>query len=187
MRARLQDQWRYPTPPSPKNPLARLLGVGYVPHMSKVTEMLRARRQEVLAEMAPLKAELREIDAALAAIEDKPAPQTAKPKSGETVADHVNILLQEHPEGLHTRDFVEAMAKRFKRQITNRNMSWHLSKLKRERQLTQDGGGAWKLPQQKDETPSDGSDGVSKVAGEVGSSPDHEGESVTGNSPSNSS
>lgn len=140
--------------------------------MSKIKEILLARRNEVLAEIAPLKAEIREIDAALAAIgapvePRRPKPEdSAKPITSGTVIGQAQILLREAQRGLVTREIVEQIKARFGREISARNMSWHMSRMKREGLVTQTANGLWKLAGQNEETPpEEQSDGASITGG----------------------
>ena len=124
--------------------------------MSKTHELLVARRREVLAEIAPLKAELKEIDAALAAIsgEVPPAPSARAGLRQGSISSNTLAILQNHPEGLTTRAVREEMQRRFDREIAPRNMSWHLSHLKRDKHVVLDGG-VWSIPGSNNEAPDD--------------------------------
>lgn len=124
--------------------------------MSKIQEMLIARRKEVLAEIVPLKAELKEIDTALAAIGGEvsadPPVQTG-PRSG-SISSNALAVLEGHIEGLATRSVVEAIQQRFGREIAPRNMSWHLSHLKRDNRVVLNDG-LWSIPSSNNEAPDD--------------------------------
>ena len=113
--------------------------------MSKIVEMLAARRREIEAQFAPLKAELKEIDLALAAIEGRPpAPTQGKPRK-PSVIDRIIELLTAEPSGLPTAEIAKRMKDQFGREVSNRNMSWHLSRLKRDGGIVQVDG-LWRLP-----------------------------------------
>lgn len=130
--------------------------------MSKIHEMLLARRKEVVAEIAPLKAELKEIDTALAAIsgEVPSAPSTRTGPRPGSISSNALAVLQDHPEGLRTRSVVEAIQSRFGREITPRNMSWHLSHLKRDKRVVLVGD-VWRIPDNNSEAPDDSPSGAS--------------------------
>ena len=113
--------------------------------MSKVRELLHARRREIAAQLAPLKAELKEIDTALAAIEERVVMPAGHGRRKPSISHRALEILSDTPQGLATGGVVEQMKSRFDREITNRNMSWHLSRLKTERKIIQVGE-LWRLP-----------------------------------------
>lgn len=124
--------------------------------MSKIHELLLSRRKEVLAEIAPLKAELKEIDTALSAISgEMPSAPLARigPRSG-SINSSTLVVLRDHPEGLRTRAVAKAIHQRFNREITPRNMSWHLSHLKRDKRVVLIEG-VWSILGSTNEAPGD--------------------------------
>lgn len=138
--------------------------------MGKITEILTKRRREVLAEIeaavGPLQAELREIDAALEAIGGSPnrgmKPQIAarhRTRRRLSIADRTIQVLEVHPKGLKTADIAAELNKGYENIITNRNVSWYLSQLKRdgrvilEREL-------WRITCEIDETPDSAESGA---------------------------
>lgn len=105
--------------------------------MSKTRELLTERRREVEAEIAPLKAELKEIDAALTAITGGGritghAPTVTRAPS---IVDQTLAILEAHPPGLPMRVILKALLTEYGREITPHSMSWHLSHMKRDNQL----------------------------------------------------
>lgn len=130
--------------------------------MSKIRSLLEARKREVLSEMAPLKAELSEIERALAAIsEGTPTSGGSQRKTSQNIGDQALAILHKHPKGLRTADVRKQIGQQFGRDIINRNMSWHLSRLKREGSLIQEGE-LWKIAPAKNETPDAGTSSVSE-------------------------
>ena len=125
-------------------------------NMSKIHEMLLTRRKEVLAEITPLKAELKEIDTALAAIggEVPSAPSARTGLRQGSISSNTLAILQDHPEGLATRAITAVMLQRFGREMAPRNMSWHLSHLKRDQHVVLDGD-VWRIPGSNNEAPDD--------------------------------
>ncbi len=120
--------------------------------MSKVREILLDRRKEIEAEIAPLRAELKEIDAALAAISGGVSSSSTKGLRAGSIGAQALAVLGEHPNGLRTREIVRQMRRQFGREIAKRNMSWHLSHLKRDGHLIQTDE-RWRIAPSKDETP----------------------------------
>lgn len=116
--------------------------------MSKVTEILSERAKQLEAQMALLQKELAEIRVALRAIKGE-APERAKPakraRGKKTIPALILQALGSRPEGLPTAEVVEVLQTDHKRAVTRRNMSWQLSKLKRDKVLIQEGE-LWKLP-----------------------------------------
>lgn len=114
--------------------------------------MLLGRQSEVKAEIAPLKAELKEIDAALAAISGGGTRATPRGARAVSISEQTLAVLSRHPDGLATATIAEALRAEYARLIRNRNMSWHLSKLKREGKIILDGE-HWRIPPVQNETP----------------------------------
>ncbi|MCH9052263.1 MAG: hypothetical protein IIA72_14475 [Proteobacteria bacterium] len=137
--------------------------------MSKIKELLLARRREVKGEITPLKAELKEIDTALAAIGGNPVVAAKGNVRAGSIADQTLDILNDHPGGLPTRTMVREMRHRFGREIEKRNMSWHLSRLKREDKLILDGE-LWRIPSAQNETP-DSISGASSTTGDGNGNP----------------
>ena len=104
--------------------------------MSKITDLLIARRNQVEADMAQVtrqyRAEIDEIDKALAAIrgETPTSVKRIRLRLLETIPDQTMAILMEYPTGLKMRDVLEMVNTRFDRKIAPKNMSWHLAHLK---------------------------------------------------------
>lgn len=121
-----------------------------------------ARKREVEDEIAKLTAllgaELGEIDIALAAIAGKPpnAPTRRKRKKykrrAKSIGDKAIEIIGMHPKGLQTRETTEKYNAKYKQHVSKRNMSWHLSKLKREGKLVLEGD-LWKSKAPDSEAP----------------------------------
>lgn len=131
--------------------------------MSKTHDLLVARREEVKAQMAPLKAELEEINAALAAIDDRSGMVRVRYRTRRSIGDLAIEVLRNYPDGARTRRIVREVSERFNRVVKNQNMSWHLSHLKSGGRVVLDGG-LWRLPTTKHEA----SDVASSDASEDG-------------------
>ena len=131
--------------------------------MSKITEMLLARKREVQDEIAKLTAslgaELSQIDVALAAIEGKPSKRPRQRKrlkkhkrTKHTIGGKTLEIINMHPNGLQTREITEKFNAKHNETLLTRNMSWHLSKLKREQEVVLEGD-LWKPKAPEDEAP----------------------------------
>ncbi|MCT7377969.1 hypothetical protein [Chelativorans salis] len=138
--------------------------------MSKVKDLLVARRREIEAELGPLQAELEQIDAALSAIEPKTPTrkerrrtatkekprgtrtqrEKAKRKRQPSIADQSRGLLEQNPQGLDTAEIARKLEESHGRKATMRTISTQLSALKRQGRLRQEGR-LWRLPISKPE------------------------------------
>ncbi|MCH8097659.1 MAG: hypothetical protein IID53_11320, partial [Proteobacteria bacterium] len=66
------------------------------------------------------------------------------------IREQVLAVLEDYPEGLPSREIAEKVNTRFGRKIKSSNISWHLSHLKKDEELTL-GNGVWRLPANQDE------------------------------------
>ena len=126
----------------------------YNPSMSKTREILLGRKRQILAEMAPLRAELEEIDIALAAISGSLSPTVTQDKNkpkAQSIGGQALAVLKDYPNGLPTGQIGHQLKVRFERNISNRNMSWHLSHLKKAGHVVLDGE-LWRIPPAERET-----------------------------------
>ena len=119
--------------------------------MSKTTQLLQDRRAEIEAEIAPLKTELKEIDAALAAIQGKPPRIRDRSRAPQSIGDQVMAILKIYPQGLPTRQIRAKLMEDYGRKITTRSTSWNMSHLKRQERVILVGE-LWKIPS-TDEAP----------------------------------
>lgn len=120
--------------------------------MSKIREILLARRAEIESQIAPLQDELKEIAVALAAMTGGGAP-TGEPsippvrhreRLTKTVPQQIVAVIADAPEGMANADVVFAMGSRFKRQLSTATTSWYLSNLKKDGRLKLEGD-RWKV------------------------------------------
>jgi len=135
--------------------------------------MLLSRKASLSNAIAEFQAELNDIDAALAGISGKDTRSSAQQRTQrpKSIQEQILHTLKNHPEGGSSRWFVKSLLDEFNREISPRNMSWNLSRLKSEGRLVLDNG-RWKMRPLKNETPSeDKSEGVSEITGEVRASP----------------
>ena len=123
--------------------------------MSKLKQMLLARKKEVEAEIqkatAPLQAELREIELALSAIGGTVSVQHSMPFKlkpptvKKSVTEQVTEILENNKNGIKTVDIAEILRSDYGRTIKNQDVSWYLSKLKKDEKVTLEDGGLWKV------------------------------------------
>jgi hypothetical protein len=139
--------------------------------MTRVRSTLESLRDELLGQIAPLKAQLEPLEAELADVQTAltalgftpsrpavdPAPkaiENPEPTPRRLVGNRRLILavLRAHPEGLTNSEIVEALDDAFGHKITRANCSWYLTHLKNEHQVIRGENGLW-LAAHKDEAP----------------------------------
>lgn len=104
--------------------------------------------------MKALRAELREIEAATAAVQDSPGSDGARPaatsiqRSGPTLKEMAIAILMEHPDGLEANDVRDQIAEKFGTQVKRESMSPQLSRLAREGVIRRGGHNKWLLKTQ---------------------------------------
>ena len=121
-------------------------GLGIPKTVSRAKALLTKRAQAIEDTMATLQAELALIKAALNAIGDGSTERVGQRSPGikRTISILTEEILSDHPEGLRTAEIVQVLNTAHKRAISRRNMSWHLSKMRREGALTREGP-LWRL------------------------------------------
>lgn len=116
--------------------------------MSKIREMLLARRKEIKSEMAPLEKELAEIDAALAVISQPELPLSdhslKSDKILHTAREQIHAILSLFPSGLKSSEVKACLREHYGREMKSHNVSWYLSRLKADGKLELFGE-RWKL------------------------------------------
>lgn len=124
--------------------------------MSKLQQMLLDRKRAVEAEIqkatAPLQSELREIEIALTAIGGNNAPKQAslfqgreKLSSKQSATEQILEILDNNKSGIKTVKIADILRLDYERDIKNQDVSWYLSKLKKDKKVTLENGGIWKV------------------------------------------
>jgi hypothetical protein len=122
---------------------------------NNIVQMLQNRLQHLEAQATPLIREMEQIRAALKAIDQvgtgvpirvDPGP-TGRPQSvapPSTIRDQVLEVLKEGPKT--PADLMVAVKTRYSREITVDNLKWHLSKMRREKDINKLPFGQFGLP-----------------------------------------
>lgn len=121
--------------------------------MTSFRDLIAARREEVKRQITELKAELREITLAEAAIKsgvlDGASTQGQGSRGKHTIKDMVVSVLSSRLEGAEASDIVNFIANEFGEEVPRSSLSPQLSRLKEEGALILDGR-IWKLNRQED-------------------------------------
>lgn len=119
--------------------------------MTTLRDFLAGRRSEIQTQIKALRSELREIEAASAALHENrgsTAPNaTAKNSrgSGPTLKEMAVAVLADHTNGLEANDVLDRIAERFGVQVKRESMSPQLSRLAREGIIRRGGHNKWLL------------------------------------------
>lgn len=119
--------------------------------MTTLRDFLAVRRSEIQTQIKALRSELREIEAASAALQENrenTAPSaTAKNSrgSGPTLKEMAVAVLADHTDGLEANDVLDRIAERFGIQVKRESMSPQLSRLAKEGIIRRGGHNKWLL------------------------------------------
>lgn len=135
-------------------------------------EFIATRRSEIKDQMASLRAELRQLDAAdRAAAETEtgsnaaPSRQSVVRAARPTIMDMILDVLKGQPDGAKSDEIIEAVKTKFNVEVPRSSMSPQLSRLKARGNLVMTNNNVWRLTEY--ETPSeDQSEGVPEVTDE---------------------
>lgn len=110
--------------------------------MATLREFLTDRRSAIQAEIKALRAELREIEAASAALPSADAETTPLPRvsrAGPTLKELAVEILQRHSEGLEANDIRDEMRLRHGLSVKRSSLSPQLSRLAKDRVIRREG------------------------------------------------
>lgn len=118
--------------------------------MTTLRDFLSNRRSEIHAQIRALRAELREIDAASAAVQESPGSDGSRTvasgrRSSPTLKEMAIAVLADHPDGLEANDVRDRIAERFGSQVKRESMSPQLSRLARDGVIRRGGHNKWLL------------------------------------------
>lgn len=121
--------------------------------MTTLRDFLTNRRSEIQTQLKALRGELREIEAASAALQDPQAegsrPDAAITRRGRpTLKEMAITILTDHPDGLEANDVRDRIAERFDVQVKRESMSPQLSRLAKEGIIRRGGHNKWLLKTQ---------------------------------------
>lgn len=92
-------------------------------------DFIANRKGEIRDQLKALKAELKELQVAEAALDGQEAPAAAQ-ASGPTIKDMARAVLADQPEGLTSQEILVEIKARFEREIDRTSLSPQLSRLK---------------------------------------------------------
>lgn len=110
--------------------------------MATLRQFLADRRTAIQAEMKALRAELREIEAASAALPMAEAGASAPPRAsraGPTLKELAVEILQRHSEGLEANDIREEMRLKYGVTVKRSSLSPQLSRLAKDGMIRREG------------------------------------------------
>jgi hypothetical protein len=121
--------------------------------MTTLRDFLANRRSDIQTQLKALRAELREIEAASAALQDPlregiRSDATSTRRSGPTLKEMAIAILTDHPDGLEANDVRDRIAERFDVQVKRESMSPQLSRLAKEGVIRRGGHNKWLLKTQ---------------------------------------
>lgn len=118
--------------------------------MVTLRDFLANRRSEIQAQIKALRSELREIEAASAALQEsqggaEPSPAKKTRGRGPTLKEMAIAVLSDHPDGLEANDVLDRIAERYGFQVKRESMSPQLSRLAGEGIIRRGGHNKWLL------------------------------------------
>ncbi|WP_312312758.1 hypothetical protein [Sphingobium yanoikuyae] len=124
-----------------KSPLASKLSLGYVRNMgTTLRDFITQREAEIRDQQKALKAELRDLQVAKAALEAQRTPESGSGSATTlTIKDMAREILGAQPNGLNSSGILDGIKKTFGRDVERTSLSPQLSRLKEEGDLALDG------------------------------------------------
>lgn len=115
--------------------------------METLNEFITRRKAEITEEIARLRAELRQINAAesMGQAEMQAQKSRAAQHTPETIKEQVVKILIDHPKGLNAKELQSRLKRRFGRDVKRESLSPQLSRLGRDGVIKRDGK-TWILP-----------------------------------------
>ncbi|MCE9508173.1 MAG: hypothetical protein K8R48_07670 [Alphaproteobacteria bacterium] len=125
--------------------------------MSELKDILLAQKKKIQADMEramePFEAKLQEVNKALDAIGVPRQQELGLPKttnSGwpikKSISQQIIEILSKNNVGLKSPEIADRLRSGYgRRNLSNQNVSWYLSKLKKDEEVTLEGEGIWKI------------------------------------------
>lgn len=114
--------------------------------METLNEFISRRKAEIIAEIARLRGELRQITAAESADHSgKRVSALAAAHGGETIKEQVVKILTDHPKGMTAKEIQAQLKVRFDRDVKRESLSPQLSRLGADGTIAREGK-TWVLP-----------------------------------------
>lgn len=108
--------------------------------MTTLRDFIAQREAEIRDQQKALKAELRDLQIAKAALEAQSAPDQSKAQGGTlTIKEMAKEVLSRQPNGLNSAGILDGIKKMFGRDIERTSLSPQLSRLKEDGELALDG------------------------------------------------